>query len=253
MVPGTADAVQQNFRFIKSGAPDQVLILSGDHIYGMNYDATIAYRDHAGHDYGDDPCPMEKRRASVSLCGRSAGQNVCRETLQPPPIWPIWACMCSTWRVGSRLWEDHQNDTSSHDFGKDILPRLVALGRRVLAYPYTGYWVDVGTVDTYWRLMDLLTEKPPIDLNDRSGSSTPTEASPAWIARARRSWKRYGWLRHLRRRLCRAQRALPAWRHRRGGPRIDHVTDCVVKAGAIVERAIVNKRAEIGENARIER
>ncbi len=57
------------------------------------------------------------------------------------------------------LWEDHMNPDSSHDFGKDILPKLVNSGARVAAYPYSGYWVDVGTVDSYWQAhMDLLSE-----------------------------------------------------------------------------------------------
>jgi glucose-1-phosphate adenylyltransferase len=78
------------------------------------------------------------------------------------------------------LWDDHARADSSHDFGKDILPRLVAQGKNVFAFPYNGYWVDVGTVNSYWQAhMDLLTDNPPLDLNDRSWIiHTRTEERP---------------------------------------------------------------------------
>jgi len=67
------------------------------------------------------------------------------------------------------LHEDGRRRDSSHDFGKDVIPRLVAEGQRVFAFPFGGYWVDVGTVEAYWRTqMDLLRTPPPLDLNDRN-------------------------------------------------------------------------------------
>jgi hypothetical protein len=66
------------------------------------------------------------------------------------------------------LWEDHESRTSSHDFGKDILPSLISSKTRIYAFPYTGYWMDVGTVNSYWQShMDLLSPNPPLKLYDR--------------------------------------------------------------------------------------
>jgi glucose-1-phosphate adenylyltransferase len=82
------------------------------------------------------------------------------------------------------LWEDHLLSDSNHDFGKDILPRMVQRGMRVYAYPFGGYWVDVGTVASYWQAhMDLLVATPPIDLNDRSWviHTRTEERPPVWI------------------------------------------------------------------------
>jgi glucose-1-phosphate adenylyltransferase len=78
------------------------------------------------------------------------------------------------------LWEDHTLAGSSHDFGKDIIPHLIAQGRNVYAYPYSGYWVDVGTFQTYWQAhMDLLADPPPLDLTDREWViHTRTEERP---------------------------------------------------------------------------
>ena len=70
--------------------------------------------------------------------------------------------------LGQMLTEDAKKRDSSHDFGKDILPRMVGGGMRVFAYPFEGYWVDVGTIEAYWQThMDLLKHPPPLDLNDR--------------------------------------------------------------------------------------
>jgi glucose-1-phosphate adenylyltransferase len=78
------------------------------------------------------------------------------------------------------LWDDHNRADSTHDFGRDILPRMVTEGAKVCAFPFSGYWVDVGTVESYWIAhMDLLNTPPSIDLNDRSWVvHTRTEERP---------------------------------------------------------------------------
>jgi glucose-1-phosphate adenylyltransferase len=82
--------------------------------------------------------------------------------------------------LDAALWEDHLNQDSSHDFGKDILPSLIASGARVFAYPYQGYWVDVGTINSYWHShMDLLNSPPALDLYNRAWViHTRTEERP---------------------------------------------------------------------------
>jgi glucose-1-phosphate adenylyltransferase len=117
------------------------------------------------------------------------------------------------------LWSDHLSAETSHDFGKDILPRLVREGKRVCAYPFTGYWVDVGTVNSYWQAhMDLLAEPPPFDLNDRS-----------WITHTRTEER-------------------PPVRIAAGATIIDSmITDgCVIAPGAVVERSVLSPGVRVG-------
>ncbi len=122
------------------------------------------------------------------------------------------------------LWEDHNRPDSSHDFGKDILPRLVNKNERVFAYPYSGYWVDVGTVNSYWQAhMDLLSEQPPIDLNDRSWviHTRTEERPPVRIARGAEIWDSL-------------------------------ITDgCVITSGAQVERSVLSPGVRVLPGVRI--
>ena len=164
---GTANAVQQNFSFIKRGAPDHILILSGDHIYKSNYDAMIAFhRDHAADvTIASIRVPIEEASRFGIL---EVGNNYRITNFVEKPPHPqsnlvnMGVYLFNTDILNTILWEDAQRVESSHDFGKDILPKLVAEGFRVFAYPFTGYWVDVGTVHSYWQShMDIVT-KPKI-------------------------------------------------------------------------------------------
>jgi len=160
--------------------------------------------------------------------------------------------------LNEALWEDHMRADSSHDFGKDILPRLVAQDKRVLAYPFEGYWVDVGTVESYWKAhMDLLASPPPIDLNDRSWivHTRTEERPPVWIESGSTI------LDSMVTDGCevssgaRVERSVlgPGVRVRPGAVVRESVvlTDAVIEAGAVVEHAIIDKKAYIGENARV--
>jgi glucose-1-phosphate adenylyltransferase len=120
------------------------------------------------------------------------------------------------------LEEDSRRRDSSHDFGKDIIPRMVTGGMRVFAYPFQGYWVDVGTVEAYWQSqMDLLATPPPLDLNDR-----------AWIVHTRSEER-------------------PPVQIVKGALVQDSlITDgCVVSAGARVERSILSPGVFVGPDA----
>jgi glucose-1-phosphate adenylyltransferase len=171
---GTADAIQQNFSFLKRSSPDLVLVLSGDHIYQMNYDPMITFHmDHqadltiATIRVGVD----EARR--MGILATDDGYRV-REFVEKPDSPPgtlasMGIYVFSLPVLDHVLLEDARNPQSSHDFGKDIIPRMLERGMRVFGYPYGGYWVDVGTVDSYWQAhMDLLHHPPDLDLNDRS-------------------------------------------------------------------------------------
>jgi glucose-1-phosphate adenylyltransferase len=156
------------------------------------------------------------------------------------------------------LWEDRQRSGSSHDFGKDILPRLIADSHNVYAYPYSGYWVDVGTVISYWQAhMDLLGPKPAFDLGDRSWIiHTRTEERPP--VRIERGAQVIDSM--LTDGTVLAANSLVERSVLSAGVRIEEgavvresilLTDTVVKAGAVIEQTITDKRCVIGENAHI--
>jgi glucose-1-phosphate adenylyltransferase len=182
---GTADAIQQNFSFIKRGDPDLILILSGDHIYKMDYDPLIRFhRDHKA-DLTVATIEVSKEEASrFGIVGVDADHSVTSFVEKPkdPPstLANMGVYLFNRELLDKALWDDHLRKDSSHDFGKDILPSLVNSGSRVLAYPYSGYWVDVGTVSSYWQAhMDLLTTPPNLNIFDRSWIiHTRTEERP---------------------------------------------------------------------------
>ncbi|MFN2234144.1 MAG: glucose-1-phosphate adenylyltransferase family protein, partial [Anaerolineales bacterium] len=171
---GTADAVQQNFSFIRSTNPDLILLLSGDHIYQMNYDALVAFHiDHqADVTMATIRVPIDEasRFGIVGVSDKFRVTSFIEKPDNPPSdLINMGVYLFNLNVLDEALWDDYQQPDSNHDFGKDILPKLIESGMRVFAYPFTGYWVDVGTIDTYWQAhMDLLSDKPPLDLNDRS-------------------------------------------------------------------------------------
>jgi glucose-1-phosphate adenylyltransferase len=141
---GTADAVQQNFRFIKNSRPDLVLILSGDHIYQMNYDALIAF--HGDHRADATMCTIRvpfdqaSRFGIVEVDGNFQVSSFVEKPPQPSSnLANMGVYVFSVELLDRVLWDDRHRDSSSHDFGKDILPRLISQNARV-GLPYTGYW-----------------------------------------------------------------------------------------------------------------
>lgn len=182
---GTADAIQQNFTFIKRGNPDLVLILSGDHVYQMDYSAMIRFHMEQKADLtmGVIPVPMEQA-SRFGIVGVDANNNVnffVEKPKDPPSnLVNMGIYLFNLDTLDKALWEDHMQTDSAHDFGKDILPRMVEQGLKICAYSFQGYWVDVGTVESYWQAhMDLLTSPPLLDLYDRSWIiHTRTEERP---------------------------------------------------------------------------
>ncbi len=260
---GTADAVQQNFRFIKNSSPDLVLILSGDHIYEMNYDVLVTFhRDHeADLTMATIPVPLsEASRFGIVDVGKDYRVTSFIEKPSDPPsnLVNMGVYLFNTAFLDQVLWEDHQLSDSSHDFGKDILPRLIAKGAKVHAYPYSGYWVDVGTIESYWQAhMDLLAEKPSINLNDRSWiiHTRTEERPPARIAGGA------GVVDSMITDGCEiAAHALVERSILSPGVKVDAgavihesiiLTDTHIETGAIVERAVIDKKVRIGNNARV--
>lgn len=224
---GTADAVQQNYLFIKRGDPEMLLILSGDHIYRMDYQAMADFHLSRQADLTIASIRVPRQEASrFGILGVDADSRVISFVEKPkdPPsdLANMGVYLFNTEVLNRALWEDHVHQESSHDFGKDIMPRLVSEGKRVYAYPFEGYWVDVGTIDSYWQAhMDLLNTPPPIDLTDRS-----------WIVHTRTEER-------------------PPVRIATGAVIADSmITDgCVIAPGARIERSVLSPGVRVGPNA----
>lgn len=171
---GTADAVAQNLNFVRRGRPDYVLILAGDHIYEMDYDILLQF--HRDKKADATVCTI---RVPLDEASRYGILDVdddyrVREFVEKPPNPPsnlasMGVYIFSYPILEQLLQEDQKRKASNHDFGKDILPRMVIENMRVYAYPYGGYWIDVGTIDAYWEAhMDLIASPPSLNLNDRT-------------------------------------------------------------------------------------
>jgi len=258
---GTADAVQQNFAFIKQTNPDYILILSGDHIYSMDYDPLITF--HRDHEADMTMATIRVPRNDASRFGIVGVEDDYRITSfvekpkEPPSdLANMGVYLFNLKALDQYLWEDHKDENSSHDFGKDILPKLVAGGKRIFAYPYAGYWVDVGTIQSYWQAhMDLLENDPPLKLNDRSWViHTRTEERPPVRISAgaivEDSMLSDGCVIESGARVEKS--VLSPGVIIRSGAAVRQsilLTDSVVGQGAIVERTILDKRAKVFENA----
>ncbi|MBN1148664.1 MAG: glucose-1-phosphate adenylyltransferase [Anaerolineales bacterium] len=260
---GTADAVQQNFLFIKRGSPDHILILSGDHIYQMDYRSMIGFHEERQADLTIASIQVPEQEASrfgiLGIDGEARVTSFVEKPAQPPSTLANMGVYLFSFSVLNEvLWRDHMSSESSHDFGKDILPRLVAEGMRVFAYPFQGYWVDVGTVDSYWKAhMDLLSAPPPIDLNDRSWivHTRTEERPPVWVAAGASVTDSL---------ITDGCRICPGARVERSvlGPGVQVedgaivresviLTDAIIHSQAVVERAIIEKRVQVGAQARV--
>ena len=171
---GTADAVAQNLNFIRQGHPEYVLILSGDHIYEMDYDMLVQYHRELGADAtvcAIRVLPDEANRFGIiSVAGDYRVTEFIEKPENPPGNLANMGVYVFDYAVLEKVLKDDQADLGSlHDFGLNILPKMVAAGMKVFAYPYGGYWIDVGTIDAYWEAhMDLLSTPPSLNLNDRT-------------------------------------------------------------------------------------
>lgn len=171
---GTADAVAQNLNFVRQGRPEFVLILSGDHIYEMDYDMLVQYHRDKGADATvctiRVPLDEASRFGIVDTDKDLRVVDFVEKPAAPPGNLANMGVYVFDYSVLERvLLEDQADPDSEHDFGKNILPKMVADHMNIFAYPYGGYWIDVGTIDAYWEAhMDLLSSPPSLNLNDRT-------------------------------------------------------------------------------------
>lgn len=167
---GTADSVLKNLDFIDNYDPEYVLIISGDHLYTMDYNKMLEF--HKQHQaeltVSVIEVPLEEAsRFGIITAGEDGEiQRFTEKPKNPDSTLASMGIYIFDWPVlRSALQEDAANEESEHDFGKNVIPMLLAQRRRVFAYPFSGYWRDVGTIDSYYEAnMDLLAEKPEFDI-----------------------------------------------------------------------------------------
>ena len=180
---GTADAIYQNLNFIDMMNPNYVLILSGDHIYNMDYSQMLehhkAKKAEATISVIEVPWHEASRFGIMSVNETGRITQFVEKPEEPRSNLASMGIYIFNWRLLRKILEDDsKNNLSSHDFGKDVIPKLLAADHRLFSYYFTGYWKDVGTVESFWEAnMDLLNEEPELDLynpNWRICSVNPT-------------------------------------------------------------------------------
>lgn len=171
---GTANAIYQNLDFINRYDPDYVIILSGDHIYKMDYNAMLQAHKEKGADC--TIAVLEVPLAEASRFGIMVTDETGKITeFQEKPKNPTSTKASMGIYIFNRkdleayLIADENDKSSSNDFGKNIIPNMLNDGKKMFAYPFEGYWKDVGTIDSLWEAnMDLLGEHPNFNVHDKS-------------------------------------------------------------------------------------
>ena len=171
---GTANAIYQNIPFIERYNPDNVLILSGDHIYKMDYSEML--RRHKESDAACTISVMEvpweeaSRFGIMSVDGEDMITEFAEKPRQPKSNLASMGIYVFSWKALRRyLTEDEADPGSENDFGKNIIPKMLADGQRMAAFRFQGYWKDVGTLTSLWDAnMDMLSPESGLDLSDES-------------------------------------------------------------------------------------
>ncbi len=171
---GTADAISQNIDFIDSYDPEYLLVLSGDHIYKMDYDKMLDFHkeNKASLTVAVRPVPMAEA-SRFGIMNTDENGNIVEFEEKPEHPKSNLASMgiyIFTWKeLRKALVADMKSQESSHDFGNDIIPAFLEAGKTLVAYQFKDYWKDVGTIDSLWEAnMDLLDHSGDLNLNDTS-------------------------------------------------------------------------------------
>ena len=184
---GTANAIYQNIDFIDRYNPDYVVVLSGDHIYKMDYAAMVAF-----HEKNNASCTIAVRTVPLKEASRFGILNTNKDNtiyeFEEKPKVPkstnaSMGIYVFNWDVlRAALIADEDDENSSNDFGKNIIPNLLNQGHKMMAYNFDGYWKDVGTIDSLWEAnMELLGKNPEFDIrgDERSKIYARNSALPS--------------------------------------------------------------------------
>ena len=241
---GTANAIYQNISFIKRYNPEYVLILSGDHIYKMNYGKMLERHKSSGAD-----CTIAAIKVPLAEASRFGILNVDEDGViyqfEEKPAKPksdlasMGIYIFSAEKLYKYLEADEADPNSSKDFGKNVLPTMLAAGEKMVSYTFDGYWKDVGTINSLFESnMDLLGNTPEFDIAD-----------PSWKIRSRNPIAPP----HYVGENGRLVNSIVA-----SGCEIEGVVensilshDVIVKKGAVVKNAIIYSGTTIEENAEV--
>ena len=257
---GTADAISQNIDFIDQYDPEYLLVLSGDHIYKMNYDKMLAFHKERQADATIAVIEVPLKEASrFGIMNTDGETDRITEFVEKPPVpesnLASMGIYIFNWKLLRKLLlADMKNPDSNHDFGKDIIPTLLGDEKRLFAYRFKGYWKDVGTIDSLWEAnMDLLDKNNALDLNDPAWkiyTEDPT-TPPHYIgpnADIKRSFITQGCMidGEVKNSVLFTSAKIDT-----GARVIDSVLmpGVIVEAGAVVQRALVADGVRIGKNA----
>ena len=254
---GTANAIYQNMEFIEQYNCDYVLILSGDHIYKMDYAKMLEYHKAKGADCTiavlDVPIEEASRFGIMSAYDDGTIYKFTEKPKNPDStLASMGIYIFNKSKLESYLREDSADPASSNDFGKNIIPAMLAAGEKMYAYAFDGYWKDVGTIDSLWEAnMDLLGEKPVLSLADESWRiySRQEAAGPQYISgdavvtnsTLTAGCEIYGTVKH----------SVISVGCTIGKNAI--VEDSVVMPGVVIEDGAIVRHAILGENSKVEK
>lgn len=169
---GTANAILQNIEYIEQFHPQYILVISGDHIYKMNYDIMLDYHKQNNADVTIAVTKVKREEAHrfgiMTVDENNSITEFAEKPQQPRSDLASMGVYIFNWKLLKRyLLKDNQNPLSSNDFGKDVIPLMLREGIGMFAYNFQGYWKDVGTIESLWEAnMDLLENEPKFNLND---------------------------------------------------------------------------------------
>mgnify|MGYP004593895673 FL=1 len=257
---GTADAISQNIDFIDQYDPEYLLVLSGDHIYKMNYDKMLAFHKERQADATIAVIEVPLKEASrFGIMNTDGETDRITEFVEKPPVpesnLASMGIYIFNWKLLRKLLlADMKNPDSNHDFGKDIIPTLLGDEKRLFAYRFKGYWKDVGTIDTLWEAnMDLLSPDNELDLSDLTWKiyTEDVTALPQYIGTEARIQNAYITQGCVIEGEVTNSVIFTGAKVRPGAKVIDSVLmpGAIVEDGAVVIRALVANGVNIGKGA----
>ncbi|PLS14967.1 glucose-1-phosphate adenylyltransferase [Bacillus sp. M6-12] len=252
---GTASAIYQNLNYIESYNPEYVLILSGDHIYKMDYDLMLSFHEEKEADVTISVIEVPWYEASrFGIMNTNSDQEIIEfdeKPKQPKSNLASMGIYIFKWEVLKEYLEkDALNPDSSRDFGKDIIPMLLEDEKKLMAYPFKGYWKDVGTVESLWEAnMDLLDEKCELDLFDHSWRiySVNPNQPPQYIApyaKVEESLINEGCMVEGKVEKSVLFQGVTVGRH-------SQISESVIMSDAVIEENVIIERAIIPPNSRV--
>ena len=257
---GTADAISQNIDFIDQYDPEYLLVLSGDHIYKMNYDKMLAFHKERQADATIAVIEVPLKEASrFGIMNTDGETDRITEFVEKPPVpesnLASMGIYIFNWKLLRKLLlADMKNPDSNHDFGKDIIHTLLGDETRLFAYRFKGYWKDVGTIDSLWEAnMDLLSPDNELDLSDLTWKiyTEDVTALPQYIGTEARIQNAYITQGCVIEGEVTNSVIFTGAKVRPGAKVIDSVLmpGAIVEDGAVVIRALVANGVNIGKGA----